>query len=44
MKYHAVESVLLFLFNSLADRSSHSEVFREIGVPKFEIKMHEKYL
>ena len=34
--YLAVESV--------ANRSSHSEVFREIGVPKFEIKIHEKYL
>ena len=42
MKYLAVESELLF--KSLADRSSHSEVFREKGVPKFEIKIHEKYL
>ena len=42
--YFAVESVLLFLFKSLANRSSHSEVFREIGAPKFEIKIHEKYL
>ena len=42
--YLAMESVLLFLFKSLANRSIHLEVFREIGVPKFEIKIHEKYL
>ena len=42
--YLAVESVLLFLLKSLANRSSHLEVFRERGVPKFEIKIHEKYL
>ena len=41
--YLAVGSVLFFLFKSLATRSSHSEVFRGMVAPKYEIKIHEKY-
>ena len=41
--YLAVGSVLVFLFKSLATRSSHSEVFRGMVAPKYEIKIHEKY-
>ena len=42
--YLVVEGVLLFLFKSLANRSSHSEMLWEMGVLKFETKIHEKYL
>ena len=42
--YLVGESVLLFLFKSLANRKNYSEVFGGIGVPKFEIKIHKKYL
>ena len=42
--YLVVELVLLFLFKSLANRSSHSEMLWEMGVLKFETKIHEKYL
>ena len=36
--YLAVESVLLFLFKSLANRSSHSEVFREMVFLNLKLK------